>query len=121
MCNYGKAIFDVHANDFRVLVRDGHYVYPDVVVASGEIEIVENYTTLINPIVVVEVLSKSTESRDRGEKLQDYFNIESVKDYILVAQNKIRVEHYHRESSNQWTLKIYENLEDILILDSISC
>jgi|SRR5215213_4820718 len=111
---------EIHANDFRVQIRTGHYVYPDVVVACGEVEVV-NDTTLINPVVVVEVLSKSTESRDRGEKLQDYFNVESVKDYILVAQNKIKVEHFHRESNNQWTLRIYENLEELVILDSIGC
>lgn len=112
---------EVHANDFRVQVRIGHYVYPDVIVACGEIEITDNDTTLINPTVVIEVLSKSTEKRDRGDKLEDYFKIDSIKDYILVAQNKVKVEHYHRESDNKWLLRIYENLEDILIVESINC
>jgi Uma2 family endonuclease len=112
---------EVHTTDFRVLVRNGHYVYPDVVVACGEIEIIDNDTTLVNPTIVVEVLSKSTENRDRNDKMQDYFKIESVKDYILVSQNKVKVEHYHRQSNNKWLLEIYENLEDLLILDSINC
>jgi Uma2 family endonuclease len=112
---------EVHANDFRVRVRTGHYVYPDVAVACGEIEIVDNDTTLLNPTVVFEVLSKSTEKRDRGEKLEDYFNLESVKDYILVSQDRVKVEHFHREKNDKWTLQIYTNIEDTLILDSIKC
>jgi Uma2 family endonuclease len=112
---------EVHANDFRVRVRAGHYVYPDVAVACGEIDIVDNDTTLLNPTVVFEVLSKSTEKRDRGEKLEDYFNLESIKDYVLVSQDRVKVEHFHRENNDKWTLQIYTNIEDILVLDSIQC
>ncbi len=112
---------EVHANNFRVQVRNGHYVYPDIAVACGEIEIVDNDITLLNPTVVFEVLSKSTEKRDRGEKLEDYFNLESVKDYILVSQDRVKVEHFHREKNDKWTLQIYTNIEDTLILDSVSC
>ena len=112
---------EVYSSDFRVKIRDNHNVYPDVVIACGEIEVVDKDLTLVNPTVVIEVLSKSTEKRDRGDKLEDYFKIESVKDYILIAQDKIKVEHYHRQSNNKWLLEIYENLEDLLVLDSIDC
>ena len=112
---------EVHANDFRVKIRENHYVYPDVVVACGEIKVNDKNTTLINPMVIVEVLSKSTEKRDRGDKLEDYFKMESVEDYVLVTQDRVKVEHYHRESNNKWILRIYESLEDSLVLDSIDC
>ena len=112
---------EVYASDFRVKIRDGHNVYPDVAVACGEIEVEGNDTTLLNPIVIFEVLSKSTEKRDRGEKAEDYFRLKSLKDYILVSQYQIRVEHLSRQKNNEWTLKIYEDLEDTLELKSIDC
>jgi len=112
---------EVYASDFRVKIRDGHNIYPDVVVACREIEIEGNDTTLLNPIVVFEVLSKSTEKRDRGDKAEDYYRIESLQDYVLVSQYRVRVEHFSRQKNNVWTLKIYENLEDALELKSIDC
>ena len=114
---------EVHISDFRVRVRETHFVYPDVAVACGEIDVETSgeIETLINPLVIFEVLSKSTEKRDRGEKAEDYFKIASLGDYILVSQNRMRVEHFHRESDNKWSLIIYEKPEDVLILDSINC
>jgi Uma2 family endonuclease len=112
---------EVHSTDFRVRVRKGHYVYPDVAVACDEIEVVDNEMTLINPTVIIEVLSKSTEKRDRGDKLEDYFNLPSVKDYILVSQDRIKIEHFHREKNNKWSLQIHTDIEDVIVLNSIQC
>lgn len=112
---------EVYANDFRVKIRDGHDVYPDVAVACPEILTEENDLLLLNPIVVFEVLSKSTESRDRGDKAEDYYRLESLQDYILVSQYRVRVEHFSKQSNNEWTLKIYENLENTVELKSIGC
>ncbi|HEX8734768.1 MAG TPA: Uma2 family endonuclease [Pyrinomonadaceae bacterium] len=112
---------EVYASDFRVKIRPGHNVYPDVAVACDEILTEANDTTLLNPTVVFEVLSKSTEKRDRGDKAEDYYRLESLKDYILVSQSRIRVEHFSRQKNNEWTLKIYEDLEEVLELKSINC
>ena len=112
---------EVYAGDFRVKIRSGHNVYPDVAVACGEIETEGNETTLLNPSVVFEVLSKSTEKRDRGDKAEDYFKLDSLQDYVLVSQYRVRVEHFARQKNNVWTLKIYENLDDIVELNSIKC
>lgn len=112
---------EVYASDFRVKLRDGHNVYPDVAVACGEIDTTDNDKTLLNPVVVFEVLSKSTEKRDRSEKAEDYFNLRSLKEYILVSQYRVRIEHFSRQKNNVWTLKIYEDLEDLLELTSINC
>lgn len=112
---------EVYANDFRVKIRDGHNVYPDVAVACGNIETEGNDTTLLNPIVVFEVLSKSTEKRDRGDKAEDYYHLESLQDYVLVSQYQVRVEHFARQANNEWTFKIYENLDDTVNLKSINC
>ena len=112
---------EVYASDFRVKIRDGHNVYPDVAVACGEIETEGNDTALLNPIVVFEVLSKSTEKRDRGDKAEDYFKLNSLQDYVLVSQYRVRVEHFSRQKNNEWTLKFYESLDDVVELQSISC
>jgi len=112
---------EVYASDFRVKIRDGHNVYPDVAVACGDIETEGNDTTLLNPIVVFEVLSKSTEKRDRGDKAEDYYHLKSLQDYVLVSQYHIRVEHFARQANNEWTFKIYENLDDTVTLKSINC
>ncbi len=112
---------EVYASDFRIKIRDGHNVYPDVAVACDEIETEGNETTLLNPIVVFEVLSKSTEKRDRGDKAEDYLKLNSLQDYVLVSQYRVRVEHFARQKNNVWTLKIYEDLNDVVELDSIKC
>ncbi len=112
---------EVYASDFRIKIRDGHNVYPDVAVACGEIQTEGNETTLLNPIVVFEVLSKSTEKRDRGDKAEDYFKLNSLQDYVLVSQYRVRVEHFSRQKNNVWTLKIYEDLNDVVELNSIKC
>ncbi|MGI8669165.1 MAG: Uma2 family endonuclease [Aridibacter sp.] len=116
-----KTDCEVYSSDFKVKVREGHNVYPDVAVACGEIITSNNDLILHNPLIVFEILSKSTEKRDRGEKAEDYFRMESLTDYILVSQTRVRVEHFSRQTNNEWTLKIYETLDDNLELDSIKC
>ncbi len=112
---------EVYASDFRVKIRDAHHVYPDVAVACGEISTENNDTTLLNPIVVFEVLSKSTEKRDRSDKAEDYFKLNSLEDYVLVSQYRVRVEHFSKQNNNEWTLKIYEDLTDVVEFKSIGC
>lgn len=112
---------EVYAGDFLVKLRDGHDVYPDVAVACGDIDTNENETILFNPTVVFEVLSKSTEQRDRGDKAEDYFRLKSLKDYVLISQNRVRVEHFSKQKNNVWTLKIFENLDEVVDLKSINC
>ncbi|MBS1797511.1 MAG: Uma2 family endonuclease [Acidobacteria bacterium] len=112
---------EVHGGDLRVRIREGHYVYPNVSVVCGEIKFDSNNTTLLNPVVIFEILSKSTEYRDRGEKAEDYFKLESMRDYVMIAQNRVRVEHYSRIQAGKWTFEVLENLDDVLVLNSIGC
>ena len=75
---------EVHGSDIKIRIREGHYVYPDVSVVCNEINFDANNTTLLNPIVIFEVLSKSTEARDRGDKAEDYFKLESLQNYVMI-------------------------------------
>ncbi len=97
---------EMYSNDMRVQA-DGEkqYSYPDVVVVCGEPQFRDGREdTLLNPTVIVEVLSPSTESRDRGEKFLRYRQIESLTDYLLVAQNERRVEQFTKQPDGSWRM-----------------
>lgn len=114
---------ETYAGDMRVKVApSGLYTYPDVVVVCGEPKFEdEHLDTLTNPTLIVEVLSKSTEGYDRGRKFEHYRKLESLAEYVLIAQDKIHVEHYVRRSDNQWLLSETDNRQDTIELPSISC
>ncbi len=80
-----------------------NFVYPDATVVCGPVELHAGTTDVIdNPRVVVEVLSKSTEQHDRGDKWEDYRSVPSLTDYVLVSQRLPRLEHFARESDGSW-------------------
>jgi Uma2 family endonuclease len=114
---------NVYPSDMRVKVSaTGKYTYPDVVVACEEEKFdgVEN-DTLLNPIMVIEVLSESTEAYDRGKKFEHYQSIESLTEYLLVAQDPYRIEQYVRQSNREWRYSEYHNVEDIVKINIIGC
>lgn len=97
------------------------YFYPDVVVACKELRFEDDvFDTLLNPRLVVEVLSPSTEADDRGEKFARYRQIPALQEYILISQDKVRVEHYLRQET-QWIPTEFRKLTDVLPLFSINC
>ena len=112
---------EVHTSDLRVKIKATHYVYPDVVIACNLKLVPGIFDTLENPQVIFEVLSKSTVYRDRIEKRMDYFDLESLTDYVIVHQTEMRVEHYERVSQKEWTLRIYEQTSQSINLNSIQC
>ncbi|MDQ2807104.1 MAG: Uma2 family endonuclease [Chloroflexota bacterium] len=95
-----------YANDMRVKVQaSGLYTYPDVVAVCGERRFEDGHRdTLLNPTVIFEVLSPSTEGYDRGKKFALYRGLESLQEYLLVAQDEARVEHYIRHD-HDWVLR----------------
>lgn len=112
----------VATSNMRVKVTQiDSYFYPDVVVVCGEPIPEDNvFDTLLNPTLIVEILSPSTEVYDRGKKFEHYQRIASLKDYILVSQDKVHVEHYCRQGSG-WLRSEFRELEDVLSLLSIGC
>ena len=113
---------EVHTPDLRVKVsRSGMYTYPDVSVVCGEAQFEDAHNdTLLNPTVIVEVLSPSSEAYDRGMKFKYYRGVESLQEYVLVAQNAVHIEHYVRES-DRWVLTEIDSLDARLTLPSIAC
>ncbi|MFL6208079.1 MAG: Uma2 family endonuclease [Pyrinomonadaceae bacterium] len=112
-----------YANDMRVRVpATGLYTYPDVVVVCGEPQLEdEHLDTLLNPVLIAEVLSKSTARYDRTGKFSDYRSISSFAEYLLVAQDEYRVEHYTKRADERWLLTEYRALAEVLELGSIQC
>ncbi len=113
---------EAYISDMRVKVGStGLYTYAHVVVVCGDIRFEDaSHDTLLNPVVIVEVLSASTEAYDRGEKFAHYRRLESLQEYLLVAQDKVRLEHYVRQGS-QWVLSEVSDLNDTVHLAAIGC
>ncbi|HVT04762.1 MAG TPA: Uma2 family endonuclease [Thermoanaerobaculia bacterium] len=113
---------EVYVSDMRVKVSPaGIYTYPDLVAICGQPRFEDTHLdTLLNPMVIVEVLSESTEAYDRGEKFAQYRRVDSLREYVLVAQNKIRIEHYVRDGEH-WVLSEISDPQERLNLTSIGC
>jgi Uma2 family endonuclease len=111
----------VYPSDMRVHVKStGLYTYPDVTAVCGERRFVDGQTdTLLNPALIVEVLSPSTEAYDRGRKFEQYQSIESLREYLIVASDRMHADLYSRQPDGRWLLTSAHRLEDVLNLESI--
>lgn len=112
----------VVSRDQRVRVPEcNRYYYPDIAVVCGEplFEAAE-LDTLLNPTLIIEVLSDSTEARDRGEKLECYQTLESLQTYVLVAQDRPYIEIYSRQDRD-WLYSKAKEMTDRVALDAIGC
>ncbi len=112
-----------YANDMRVFVPEtGLYTYPDLVVVCGEPQFQDDvFDTLLNSVLLIEVLSDSTESYDRGKKFQHYRSIESLQEYILVAQDEARIEKYIKTGDGFWLLSEAIGIDSEIEFSSIEC
>lgn len=101
----------------------GLYSYPDLIVVCGKLKLYDEHRdVLLNPAVIVEVLSTATEAFDRGEKWARYQTwLPELTDYLLVSQTKPRIDHFHRRAEGEWLYSLVNNLEESLRLDSIDC
>ncbi len=101
----------------------GLYSYPDILVICGERQFHDVHKDVIlNPTAIVEVLSESTEAFDRGEKFNRYQTWNpSLRDYLLVAQDQARIEHYSRQDDGRWTYQRHLGLEAVVVIPSINC
>lgn len=113
---------EVYTNDMRVKVSPtGLYTYPDVVVVCDTPQFEDaELDTLLNPTLIVEVLSKSTADYDRGGKFEHYRTLASLQEYLLVAQDRCHIVHYIRQPDNTWVLSETHVLNDRLPLPSLS-
>lgn len=113
-----------YQSDLRTFIpKTGLYTYPDIIVVCGKVELVPDghLDTLLNPSVIIEVLSPSTAEYDRGAKFDHYKTIESLKEYVLVWQEKKRVARYTRLPDDSWVLTDFIGEDSQIELVSIGC
>ncbi|MFN8451812.1 MAG: Uma2 family endonuclease [Anaerolineae bacterium] len=110
-------------SDMRVRISTGLYTYPDISVVCDppQYDESEYQDTLLNPTLIVEVLSPSTESFDRGRKFQHYRALASLQEYVLIAQDSAHIERYLRQPNDEWLLADATGLDASIELSSIGC
>jgi Uma2 family endonuclease len=113
----------VCGSNLRVKIqKSGRFTYPDVAVVCERLELgTEQRDVLLNPRVLIEVLSDSTQAYDRGEKFEQYRSIPSFTEYLLIAQDRHHIEHYVRQKDGRWLLEETDSLGDSVVLESINC
>lgn len=114
---------EVYANDMRVKVApSGLYTYPDVAVVCADPQFTDDpLDTLLNPTVIVEVLSPSTEAYDRGEEFRSYRKISTLQHYLLIAQDRPSIERYTRQPKGEWLLTEVIGINETIALPAINC
>jgi Uma2 family endonuclease len=124
--------FQTYNGDLRIWISEfNHGTYADVLVINGEPEFNDNRTDeILNPLVIVEVLSPSTEGYDRGEKFRKYRSLPSFCEYLLVSQTEPYIEHYHKldDSSDsegllqavRWQWQVYDHLDQSILVHSLN-
>jgi Uma2 family endonuclease len=107
--------------DLRLLVKRRQlYTYPDVMVICGPLQYAPGRNdTVTNPVLIVEVLSPSTEAYDRGKKFEFYRTIDSLKEYVLVDQSRMYVERHRPLGLGRWEMTAFTAPDDVLALESV--
>lgn len=111
----------VYMGDLRLWIPNYQlYTYPDVMIIEGDLEYASGRKdTVVNPLVIVEVLSNSTERYDRGEKFRRYRSIPTLKEYVLINQKEMQVEQFVQNDRGQWLFAEYEGETAVLRLNSV--
>ncbi|MCJ2544435.1 Uma2 family endonuclease [Thermostichus vulcanus] len=114
---------EIYMGDMRVAVDEAEfYTYPDIVVVCEDPQFLDGeLDTLLNPTLLIEVLSPSTASYDRGEKFSRYRQLSSLQEYLVVAQSTPAIEHYRKQSRREWILVDITDPEALIELPSIQC
>lgn len=115
---------EVYPNDMRVHIpATGLYTYPDVIVVCGKPQLKEDghLDTLLNPTLIVEALSPSTASYDRGQKFEHYRSLDSFQEYLLVEQHECKLARYTRQPDDSWVLKDFRGEGTRVELTSVGC
>jgi Uma2 family endonuclease len=113
--------YEAFVTDQRVWIpRKRIYTYPDIMIIQGDLQLQEGRKdTLINPSVIIEVLSKSTQNYDKGDKFTAYRSIPAFQEYILVDQYSTHVEHYVKTDQRKWIFQEYDEVDNVLAFASL--
>jgi Uma2 family endonuclease len=113
---------EVYVNGMKVKLNNNLVCLPDVVIVSGEPSFADaNGELLVNPTVVVEIVSSSTNPNAKSQKIENYLAMDSIKECLVLKADEMRAEHYAKQNPKQWLYKIYNERDDVISLDSINC
>ena len=113
---------EIYISNMRVKLKSSYICYPDLVVVNGEPSFADpNNDLLMNPTAIVEIFSNQTNSSDKTNKLESYLAMDSIKEFVLLKEEEMRVEHYARQNAKQWIYRIYNERDDVISLESINC
>lgn len=113
---------DLYIGNMRVRLKNNFICYPDVIVVNGEPAFADpNGDLLLNPTVVLEIISSATNSLDKTQKLEAFLAMDSIRECVLVKEDEMRIEHYAKQNAKQWIYKIYNERDDVLSMESINC
>lgn len=118
----GSPCYMLESNMRVRIADDDRYVYPDAMIVCGEAKfdpLDENQTTILNPKVVIEVLSASTEAYDRGAKFTAYRTLDSMQEYVLVSQHRALVETFFRQDDGNWLFSAWQGRDATATLRSV--
>ncbi|MFN6477494.1 Uma2 family endonuclease [Nostoc sp. DedQUE07] len=118
---FKKQNYRVFMGDIRLwILQKRTYTYPDVMILAGEPEFFNNRKDIIlNPQIIVEVLSKSTKGYDREDKFQAYRTISTFQEYLLIDQTRIHVDRFSKTGKKQWTLREYDEEDEAIALVTV--
>jgi Uma2 family endonuclease len=118
---FKRQAFRVFMSDVRLWIPERHiYTYPDVMVVEGEPEYFQNRTdTILNPVLIVEVLSKGTKGYDRESKFDSYRTIPSFQEYLLIDQTRIHVERFSKTGTKQWSFYEYDESDEAIAFTKV--
>ncbi|MEZ4526272.1 MAG: Uma2 family endonuclease [Desulfobacterales bacterium] len=113
---------NVYSSDMKVKIDRTKYTYPDIVITCEKEDFEdESEDVLLNPLIIIEILSDSTEAYDRGKKFAFYQRIPSVKEYFLVSQHWCCVERYVRQDSRIWRYSAFQEADSLVVFSSVNC
>lgn len=117
----GKGCEAFNSDQRLFITKNGLFTYPDAIVVCGQIQFDKtDRDAITNPRLIVEVLSPSTKDYDQGGKFELYRDIETFREYLLIHQDKVHVEHYYKDDEGRWILTEIKELEAMLILETVN-
>jgi len=122
-CLQKQGIGEVFMSDVKLRIETyDKFVYPDVMIFMNDLEYADKKHSVVNnPTLIGEVLSHSTADYDQGEKFRAYRSLPSFQEYLLIDQYHPHIDHYIKTAPSEWILREYEDLEDSISLNSLTC
>ncbi len=113
---------EIYISNMRVMLANNFQCYPDIVFVAGEPKFADgNAELLLNPTIVIEIFSSTTNTVDKTKKVESLLAMDSIRECVLLKEDEMRVEHYARQNQKQWIYRIYNEREDVVSMESIGC